>query len=541
MATARFGCRAISRAFTHAFQRRRAPCLLHELGKRSYVASKVQLEDLYRSRKDAAEAEVASPDQNPEAIFANNELSLSQVEVYGFDYDYTLATYTPDLHKLIFSLGKEALVNRLKYPGEILQLEYDSDFAVRGLHYDVRKGLLMKIDQFHNIQLGTVYRGLSPVADEEVKALYEGTHIPVENMNTFYGSGRMHQMVDLFALPEVTLISMVTEYFIKNNISYDPEYVFYDIRNAVQAIHSSGILHQAIVRGLDRYLCRDKCHEVKLLLEKLAGEGKKLFLITNSGFPFIDVGMEYMVGQDWQELFDIVIVNARKPKFFKEGYRPFRVYNTEIEAPEWGRVTQLRKGVVYHQGNLHELQKMTGWYGPKVLYFGDHVYSDLIDPSLRFGWRTGAIIPELETEVCKQNSPVYKSSVRWLIALQHLIDEMQHQNSEESKDMIKAWLAERSELRVFTKSLFNPHFGSLFRTYHNPTYFFRRLARFADIYTSNLTNLLRYSTDYTFYPHRILLPHEPSLYTARVAERTSTHAERTNTHADRSSANSELH
>ena len=29
------------------------------------------------------------------------------------------------------------------------------------------------------------------------------------------------------------------------------------------------------------------------------------------------------------------------------------------------------------QGNHIELQKMTGWYGPKVLYFGDHVYSDL--------------------------------------------------------------------------------------------------------------------------------------------------------------------
>ena len=54
------------------------------------------------------------PDQEPEAIFSNNELSLSDVEVYGFDYDYTLATYTPELHSLIFNLGKEALVRLLK-------------------------------------------------------------------------------------------------------------------------------------------------------------------------------------------------------------------------------------------------------------------------------------------------------------------------------------------------------------------------------------------------------------------------------------------
>lgn len=54
------------------------------------------------------------PDQDPEAIFANNELSLQEIEVYGFDYDYTLATYTPKLHELIFTLGKEALVDKLK-------------------------------------------------------------------------------------------------------------------------------------------------------------------------------------------------------------------------------------------------------------------------------------------------------------------------------------------------------------------------------------------------------------------------------------------
>ena len=31
--------------------------------------------------------------------------------------------------------------------------------------------------------------------------------------------------------------------------------------------------------------------------------------------------MKYMVGSDWINLFDIVIVNARKPKFFHPGSR----------------------------------------------------------------------------------------------------------------------------------------------------------------------------------------------------------------------------
>ena len=31
----------------------------------------------------------------------------------------------------------------------------------------------------------------------------------------------------------------------------------------------------------------------------------------------------------------------------------------------------------HQQGNLYQFRELTGWYGSKVLYFGDHVYSDL--------------------------------------------------------------------------------------------------------------------------------------------------------------------
>ena len=49
-------------------------------------------------------------DRDPTAIYANNELDLQEIEVYGFDYDYTLASYTPALHYLIYNLGREVLV-----------------------------------------------------------------------------------------------------------------------------------------------------------------------------------------------------------------------------------------------------------------------------------------------------------------------------------------------------------------------------------------------------------------------------------------------
>ena len=65
-----------------------------------------------------------------------------------------------------------------------------------------------------------------------------------------------------------------------------------------------------------------------------------------------------------------------------------------------------------------------------------------------------------------------------------------------------------SRFRKLSKDLFNPQFGSVFRTYHNPTYFFRRLHRLADLYMSSIVNLLNYSDAHVFYPRRWALPHE---------------------------------
>lgn len=65
--------------------------------------------------------------------------------------------------------------------------------------------------------------------------------------------------------------------------------------------------------------------------------------------------------------------------------------------------------------------------------------------------------------------------------------------------------------RLKLKALFNPRFGSVFRTYTNSTYFTRRLVRFADLYMSSVENLLNYPLNYTFYPRRAALPHEAVL------------------------------
>ena len=45
-----------------------------------------------------------------------------------------------------------------QYPHGIRDIEFNPKFAIRGLHCDTTEGLLMKIDAYNHIQLGSVYR-----------------------------------------------------------------------------------------------------------------------------------------------------------------------------------------------------------------------------------------------------------------------------------------------------------------------------------------------------------------------------------------------
>ncbi|KAL0599972.1 5'-nucleotidase domain-containing protein 2 [Plecturocebus cupreus] len=506
---------------------------------------------------------------NPAAIYANNEISLRDVEVYGFDYDYTLAQYADALHPEIFSAARDILIEHYKYPEGIRKYDYNPSFAIRGLHYDIPKSLLMKIDAYHYVQLGTAYRGLQPVPDEEVIELYGGTqHIPLYQTSGFYGKGpSIKQFMDIFSLPEMALLSCVVDYFLGHGLEFDQAHLYKDVTDAIRDVHVKGLMYQWIeqdmgkgvqkprrgqpeqVAGLaltvpsaplEKYILRGD--ETFAVLSRLVAHGKQLFLITNSPFSFVDKGMRHMVGPDWRQLFDVVIVQADKPSFFTDRRKPFRKLD-EKGSLQWDRITRLEKGKIYRQGNLFDFLRLTEWRGPRVLYFGDHLYSDLAvreaglgcrwggpetpptnwcsaqfhcsthqDLMLRHGWRTGAIIPELEREIRIINTEQYMHSLTWQQALTGLLERMQTYQDAESRQVLAAWMRERQELRCVTKALFNAQFGSIFRTFHNPTYFSRRLVRFSDLYMASLSCLLNYRVDFTFYPRRTPLQHEAPLW-----------------------------
>lgn len=445
------------------------------------------------------------------SIYSVNQINLGKLDIYGFDYDYTLAQYSDALLSFIYQQASLNLVHKYGFPEDILNMEFVPDFCIRGLHFDIKRSLLMKIDANNIIQGDTVHRGLEKLDSEQVLQEFDGRmNIPKKIMDQSYVGGEsIKQLMDEYAIPEMMLLANVVQYFQDNNISYDHLLLFRKVKNSVRDVHISGMIYKEITSNLDTYLQKDKLCD---LFDYLSEANKTLFLITNSGFDFVNKGMRYIVGADWMDAFDVVIVDANKPTFFKRNSHPLKVlnnsYQTYSDTFSWQRVRSLQKGVVYQGGSIYELMELTGWDGANVLYFGDQIYNDLSDPTFSHGWRTGAIIPELEKETSLMNTKVFGQSLIWTQTLERLLERLQVYRDAESKQLLKEWLGERQQLKQTVKNIFNPQFGSVFRSHLSPSYFTGRLCRIADIYTSSVENLTQYYPDHFFFPLRSPLPHE---------------------------------
>lgn len=58
-------------------------------------------------------AELQRYSPNRYAVFSNNEFSLKYIDVYGFDFDYTLVQYSKELNKFIYEQARDELIKRL--------------------------------------------------------------------------------------------------------------------------------------------------------------------------------------------------------------------------------------------------------------------------------------------------------------------------------------------------------------------------------------------------------------------------------------------
>ncbi|CAD6193043.1 unnamed protein product [Caenorhabditis auriculariae] len=465
--------------------------------------------------------------RNPgERVFVNRSLRLEKIRHFGFDMDYTLVQYkSPEMEYLSFDMVVDRLI-QIGYPAEIRKFKFDPIFSVRGLWFDYTYGNLLKVDGFGNILEGM--HGIKFLKTSEIEEQYPNKYLPLTESRVFV-------LNTLFNLPETPLISQLIDFFDKHpdytslpdktgvsggDVIMTYKSIFQDCRRCVDWVHEHGKLKRTIMANPEKYVLSDD--RAERFLRQLRENGKNTFLLTNSEWYFTDVMMTHVLGAGWRSLFNMIVVDACKPRWFGEG-TVFREVDTVTGAYKLGvHAGPLREGVVYSGGSCDSFQKMFKARGKDVLYIGDHIFGDVLRSKKSRGWRTFLVVPELEHEltVWTDRKPLFEQ----LGAMENMLAEIYKnldggaRHKPAVKDIVE-------NIRKLSHEMDQEYgvYGSLFRAGGRMTFFASQVERYADVYASSCYNLVNYPSFYFFRAPMQLMPHESTVdHAATLRSRSNT-------------------
>lgn len=485
-------------------------------------------------------------------IFTNRDLKFEAIGAIGFDMDYTLAIYRQaELDALSVELTVQKLIER-GYPERLREIEADPEFTVRGLVVDRKLGNLLKVDRHGYV--GRAFHGKRRMKRSERREIYRAHRVGQERERFAY--------VDtLFSLPEVTvyaeLVDLIDEHpglfeFGNGREPGAPSYMqaWNDVREAIDEAHRDDSLKSRIKADPGRFIRHDP--DLAATLHKLRSAGKKLFLLTNSFYPYSNVVMNFLLsgqlsGYDsWKQFFDFVVVGAGKPGFFGRG-QPFQEVDP-VSAEHVGKPRESpQKGRVYEGGNLAGLQEALGLHADEVLYVGDHIYGDILKSKKSSGWRTVLVVDDLEHDLAvREAHDIALQEIKTLASLRNrlaeqlsaqrylqrnldrlTVDALVASGIEETaaremldtaitrararydrlrahKDEIDETLDER---RLSVGRAFNRYWGSVFAERYDSSLFGAQVENYACLYTSRVSNFLYVSPARRFHAPHGSLPH----------------------------------
>ncbi len=470
------------------------------------------------------------PGARPEAlqkIFCNRTLNLRTLRAIGYDMDYTLIHYHVDeWERCAFEHLRLKLLERGWPVGALV---FDPRAILRGLLVDIQEGNIVEANRFGFVK--SACHGMRRLDYAEHRKLYSRVEVnpadPRWNfLNTFFSvsEGSMYrQLVDLLddgQLPGVR--------------SYEDLYK--QVRSSLDQAHMEGQLKADIIGDPDRFVELDPNTPLALLDQKMSG--KKIVLITNSEWPYTQAMMTYAFDRflpdamTWRDLFDLIIVAARKPDFFDSRLPCFEVVDEQgLLKPNVGK---LKPGRIYHGGHAGMVEACLGVSGHHILYVGDHVYGDVQVSKSLLRWRTALVVRELEGEL--QAIEDFKQDQATLAGMMIRKTDMERQLSElrlqiqrheraygpPPADPIEALRARFNSTRAVLVDLDrqiaplaeraskvgNEEWGLLLRAGNDKSYMARQLERHADIYTSRVSNFLAETPFSYLRSPRGLLPHD---------------------------------
>jgi 5'-nucleotidase len=471
-------------------------------------------------------------------VFCNRNLRMENIEMIGFDMDYTLALYHQDkLETLSIKLTLEKMIAKRGYPEEVLHLSYDPAWAIRGLMVDKVRGNVFKMDRHSHVGRG--YHGFRMLSKDERRDIYRS-----EKMS--FATDKYAWIDTLFALPEVVMFTTIVDFLDRTRgPQSDYTQLFADIRASIDEAHADETLKTVIKADLPGYIVKDPA--LAETLHKLRSSGKKLFVVTNSLYDYTNAVMTYLLDGErkaypsWKNYFDVVVVGGAKPAFFNER-RPFALCDL-AGAPLPAAVERLSPGKIYRGGNVLDFEAMTHIKGENVLYIGDHIYGDILRLRKQHMWRTAMVLQELEREIAvgdrlegqiqdlglldrrRRNleSEIDFQVLRLKRIKAMLEDPAQSASArarlEEAKKQAKPLLDSlRDRLTLMTEECdslenaveraYNPYWGSILREGNENSRFGEQVSDYADLYTSRVSNFLSYSPLRYFRAPRRPMPHE---------------------------------
>lgn len=453
------------------------------------------------------------------SIYVNRILNMKQIKVIGFDMDHTLVRYHSDkFEELTFNVAIKKMVEDQGYPEVLRDFEFNFNKAIRGLVIDTENGNILKVSLFNKIK--NAYHGTKELSYKDQIKIYSGSNIDLRD-------SKFMSVDTTFSIALTIIFSQLVD-LKDNNPQLDlPSYaeLANGVLTAVDIAHRDGSLKEEVVANLDKYLIKDK--EVVETLERFKKYGKKLWIITNSGYHYSKALLDYTINpflkehKDWTELFEITVTLASKPRFFTDRLSFLKVDEKTGMLTNYDK--KLKAGI-YQGGYGVKLQQDMGYSGSEILYLGDHIYGDILKLKKACDWRTALVVEELESEVraykaTKDISIEIDIHMEKKLELEKKIDELYAKEFEFNEKVDKADVHKHfDEVEKLDKSLgkliksyeqnFNPYWGEVFRAGAEPSFLAEQVERYACIYMSKIADFKDYSPRMYFRPHKRKLAYE---------------------------------
>uniref|UniRef100_A0A2P2J9V3 5'-nucleotidase domain-containing protein 4 n=3 Tax=Rhizophora mucronata TaxID=61149 RepID=A0A2P2J9V3_RHIMU len=477
----------------------------------------------------------SSARNSPRGIFCSRTLNLRSISVIGYDMDYTLVHYNVMAWE---GRAYDYCMDNLRNMGfPVDGLAFDPDLVIRGLVIDKDKGNLVKADRFGYIQ--RAMHGTRMLSTRAVSEMYGRELVDLRKESRWVFLNTLFSVSEAVAFMQ--MVDRLDEGAIASELGpLDYNGLYKAVGKALFRAHAEGQLKSEIMSNPELFVEPDP--ELPLALLDQKEGGKKLLLITNSDYHYTNKMMKHSFNRflpnemDWRGLFDMVIISARKPEFFQMSQPLYEVVTEEgLMRPCFKALT----GGLYSGGSAQMVENSLNIHGDEILYVGDHIYTDVSQSKVHLRWRTALICREIEEEYNAMiNSRGHQATLIQLINQKEVVGDLFNQlrlalqrrtkcrpaqtlaatNMDDDKltETIQKLLIvmQRLDEKIAPMlevdgELFNKRWGFLSRAgLWDKSHLMRQIEKYADIYTSRVSNFLHYTPFMYFRSQEQTLAHD---------------------------------